>query len=129
MLKIFFYSFIWILSSTSFVFAEATKDSILNGIIPTWDNVNKVVAEIDTTDDWLTVLDNIFAWAKDSIFWLMMILSIGVFLFLWVRLVIARGNPEEFKKAMMSMVYAVVWIFVVSAAWAAVKLVSGLNIS
>ncbi len=129
MLKTSFYSLIWIFSSTSFVFAEATKDSILNGIIPTWNNVNKVVADIDSTADGLTVLDNIFAWAKDSIFWLMMILSIGVFLFLWVRLVVARGNPEEFKKAMMSMVYAVAGLFVVSAAWAAVKLVSGLNIS
>ncbi|QFR38661.1 hypothetical protein A9Q91_00305 [Candidatus Gracilibacteria bacterium 28_42_T64] len=129
MLKTSFYSLIGIFSSTSFVFAEATKDSILNGIIPTGNNVNKVVADIDSTADGLTVLDNIFAGAKDSIFGLMMILSIGVFLFLGVRLVVARGNPEEFKKAMMSMVYAVAGLFVVSAAWAAVKLVSGLNIS
>jgi membrane-associated HD superfamily phosphohydrolase len=35
---------------------------------------------------------------------------------------------NEFKKAWLQMVYAIVGIFVVGFAWAAVKLVSGLNI-
>jgi hypothetical protein len=40
----------------------------------------------------------------------------------------ARGNPEEFKKALSSFVYAAIGIFVVAAAWAIVKLVAGINI-
>jgi hypothetical protein len=41
---------------------------------------------------------------------------------------VARGNPEEFKKALIHFVYAVVWIFIVSVAWAVVKLVAWLNV-
>jgi len=126
MLKIFFYSCIWFLLSLSSTFAAPTKvtkdQTILERIVPTGE-------KIVTGDDWFSMLDNIFAWAKDGIFGMLMVLSLGVFLFLWIRLVIARGNPEEFKKSMMSMVYAVVGLFLVSAAWAIVKLVSWLNIS
>jgi hypothetical protein len=59
---------------------------------------------------------------------LLMLIALGVFLFIGIRLSVARWNPEEFKKAMMQFVYAVVWIFIVFVAWAAVKLVAGLNI-
>ena len=109
----------------STIFADVTKDSILEGMVP---KGTKIIADIDSGNG-LGSLDVIFAWIKDSIFWLLMLLAIWVFLFLWIRLVIARWNPEEFKKAMQSLLYAVVWLFVVSASWAAVKLVSWLNIS
>jgi hypothetical protein len=39
----------------------------------------------------------------------------------------ARWNPEEFKKALMSFVYAVIGIFIVAVSRAVVKLVSSLN--
>jgi hypothetical protein len=42
--------------------------------------------------------------------------------------VVARGNPEEFKKALMSFVYAAVGLFVVAFAWALVRLVAGINL-
>jgi hypothetical protein len=37
-----------------------------------------------------------------------MLIALGVFLFIGIRLAVARGNPEEFKKALIHFVYAVV---------------------
>ena len=79
-------------------------------------------------NDWLNTLDTIFNYFQDSISWLIMLIAIWVFLYIWIKLVIARWNPEDFKKAMMQFVYAAIWLFVVSASWAIVKLVAWLNI-
>jgi hypothetical protein len=51
-----------------------------------------------------------------------------MFIFIWGKLIIARWNPEEFKKALVSFVYAIVGIFVVSIAWAVVRLITGIEI-
>ena len=72
-------------------------------------------------------LDWIFSFAKDSIFWLLWLIAIWVFVFIWARLVVARWNPEEFKKALMQMMYAIIWLFVVAIAWTAVKLIAWLS--
>ena len=72
-------------------------------------------------------LNPIFEFVKDSIFWLMWLISIWVFIFIWTRLVVARWNPEEFKKALMQLVYAVIGLFVIAVARLAVKLISWLN--
>jgi len=71
----------------------------------------------------------ILSFTKDTIFWILGVLVVGVFIFIWTRLVIARWNPEEFKKALLQLVYAVVWLFVVSIAYLAVTLVSWLSIN
>lgn len=81
-----------------------------------------------TNDDWLVVATGIFKWTKDTLTSLIVLVAVWVFLFIWIRLAMARGNPEEFKKAMMQMIYAAVWIFIVSIAWAAVVLVAGITI-
>jgi uncharacterized membrane protein YczE len=73
-------------------------------------------------------LDAVFKFAKDSISGLLMLIAIGVFLYIGIKLATARGNPEEFKKAWMQFIYAVIGIFIVSAAWAIVKLVAGINL-
>jgi len=78
-------------------------------------------------DSWEQV-DNFLAWIRDSIDTLLPITAIWVFLFVGIRLGIARWNPEEFKKAWIQFIYAIVGIFVVSFAWAWVKLVQGINI-
>lgn len=85
---------------------------------------NDVIA---TESSGLWMLDTILFWVKDSLTWLLMIIAIWAFLFVWVRLALARWKPEEFKKAVTQMVYAIIWIFVVWFAWAAVTLVAGLN--
>ena len=85
------------------------------------------IIEINSGSD-VKVLEQIFGFITDSIFGLLMVAAVGMFFFIWVRLAFARWNPEEFKTAMNSLVYAIVWLAVVSVAWAAVKLVAGLNI-
>ena len=123
-MKTLVFIIIWFISSISSLFAadvdirEAlTGDKIWN------EDIIKTDFSAGTG-----VLDTIFIFAKDSIFSLLMLLAVWMFLFMWARLAFARGNAEEFKKAMQSLIYAVVWLAVVSVAWATVKLVAGLDI-
>lgn len=110
-----------LISFFSFFFvASAAFDE--NDIIPTsWTALNSGETGTD-------LLDAILIWIKDSLFALMAVIAIGVFLFIWGKLVIARGNPEEFQKALKMFIYAAVWIFIVAFAWAAVRLVAGINL-
>ena len=100
-----------------------TEEEIKNAIIP--NNGNQVLTSGESGEG---LLDALLDFARDGIFALMAVLAIGMFLFIGGRLLMARGNPEEFKKALMSFVYAAVGIFVVAAAWAIVKIVAGINI-
>lgn len=82
---------------------------------------------LNATEDGTGLLDAVLLFFKDSLFALMALIAIAVFLYIWGKLIVARWNPEEFKKALMSFLYAVIGIFIVAFAWAAVKLVAGLN--
>ena len=84
---------------------------------------NKVI-KIDNDSEPLTI---VFEYIKDSIFWLLWLISIGVFIYIWARLVVARWNPEEFKKAIMQLIYAVLWLFLVAISWLAVRLIAWLH--
>jgi len=95
------------------------KNTLLHN---TSDNIAK-----STSDDWLVATAEIFKWAKNNLTSLIVLISVGAFLFIWIKLTMARGKPEEFKAAMMQLVYAIVWIFLVSLAWAAVTLVAWIN--
>ena len=106
------------------VYWEVWDKTIINSIIP---KVGKNTILKAYKEDWFNMLDSIFWFIKDKLFWFLMILSIWAFLYVWARLIIARWNPEEFKKAMLHFVYIVIWLFVITAAWALVKLVSWLN--
>ncbi len=77
----------------------------------------------------VTTVNQLFIFAKTSIFALLWLVVVAVFIFIGARLVIARWNPEEFKKVLLQFVYAVVWLFVVSIAYLAVQLVSSLSIN
>ncbi len=74
------------------------------------------------------LLDVILEFIKDSIFNLMALLAIGMFIYIWWRLLMARWNPEELKKAFNSFIYAAIGIFAVAAAWALVRFIAGINI-
>ncbi|MCD5375329.1 pilin [Candidatus Gracilibacteria bacterium] len=100
-----------------------TEDELKAAIIP--DNGSQVLTSAETGEG---LLDALLLFARDGIFALMAVVAIGMFLFIGGRLLMARGNPEQFKKAMMSFVYAAIGIFVVAAAWALVKLIAGINI-
>lgn len=105
-----------------FLIKNTFWEDIKNSIIP--DSWNNVVVNQKSWDD---LLFSVIEYVRESIFWLLALIAITVFIFIWARLVIARWNQEEFKKAIMHFVYAVVWIALVALSWAAVKLVSSLN--
>jgi hypothetical protein len=110
------------LSMTSIV---VWKEEYLDSMLPSgWWVVESKLAEWT----WDEQLFSIFEWIRNSMETLLPIVAVWVFLFVGIRIVMAKWNPEEFKKAWMQMIYAVVGIFVVWFAWAAVKLVAGLNI-
>lgn len=125
MKKILFYiiTYIWFLQ-TDIVNAKGYKNDLLPS---SGDNTSSVSLLVDG-ENADAQIDNFLAWIRDSIDLLLPITAIGVFLFVGIRLGVARWNPEEFKKAWMQFIYAIVGIFVVSFAWAAVKLVAGINI-
>lgn len=75
-----------------------------------------------------SLLDVVLDFLRDSVFALMAVVAIGMFLFIGGRLIAAQWNPEEFSKAMKSFVYAAVWIFMVAFAWAVVKIVAGIDL-
>jgi hypothetical protein len=116
-MKYIFFSLLYFLSYLS-SFA-ALKDDI----IP-----NSGRAVLTSSESWEGLLDYVLGFLRDSIFALMAVIAIGMFLFIGWRLAIARWNPEEFKKALKSFIYAWVGIFIVAFAWAIVRLVAGLQI-
>lgn len=113
----------WFKASVWWNTRKLGSNTIKDGLV--WISKNSVLPD---DDDWLSLLQSIFIWVKDSLTWLLLLIAVWAFLFIWIRLGLARWNPEEFKKGIMQLVYAIVWIFVVSLAWAAVTLVSWLNL-
>ncbi len=73
-------------------------------------------------------LTNLFIYVKDTIFGLLALIVIATFLYIGYKIIISKGNPEEFKKAFMMLIYAVMWLLVVSLAWVIVMFISGLNL-
>lgn len=120
-MKKILFSLIAYLSTLQIALAEQKKH-YLDQMLP---NSQDVLVKWDNAED---QVDNFLFWVRDSIDTLLPITAIGVFLFVGIRLGLARWNPEEFKKSWMQFIYAIVGIFVVSFAWAAVKLVAGINI-
>jgi len=101
-----------------------------------WDNtIKNSLLGTTTSPIWWTnwnttssILWPLFAWFKTEIFSLVMVLAIWVFIFIGIKFASARWNPEEFKKAWLHLVYAVIWIFIIFMAWGLVKIVSSLRI-
>lgn len=112
-----------IASSAADPIEAMTEDELKSAIIPGGSS-----QVFTSTESWEWLLDALLVFARDGIFALMAVIAIGMFLFIGGRLIMARGNPEQFKKALMSFVYAAIGIFVVAAAWAIVKLVAGINL-
>lgn len=126
-MKYCFYIFLAYMS-TAFSYASdpLSQDDLKTAIIP--NSSNNVLSAGTSSETGESFLDALFMFARDSIFWLLAVIAIGMFLFIWWRLVIARWNPEEFKKALKSFIYAAIGIFVVAAAWAMVRLIAWLDI-
>ncbi|MCP4523372.1 MAG: hypothetical protein GY828_04070 [Candidatus Gracilibacteria bacterium] len=104
-------------------------ENIQEGMLPgSKDTTGVVVNRLDGADgeDQVTSL---LSWVRDTIDGLLPIAAVGVLIFVGIRLGLARGNAEEFKKAWQQFLYVIVGVFIIGFAWGAVKLVSGLNIS
>lgn len=83
----------------------------------------------DTISDqyWYTWLETIFKFFRDSIFSLILITCLWMFVYIWAKLFMARWNAEEFKKAILGFVYVVIWIAVIAFAWALIKFSSWMD--
>jgi len=115
------------LSLKSSIAAELLwEDELREAIIP--NSANGVLTAGTAEESGTSFVDAVLLFARDTIFALMAVIAIWMFLFIGARLVIARWNPEEFKKAMLSFVYAAIGIFIVAAAWVMVRLIAGLDI-
>lgn len=93
------------------------KNWIVNSI-----NDTTVISSSNTTVPWF------FKYVKDQIYLLVWIIAISMIVWIWVRISTARWNPEEFKKAWLHLVYLILWLFFVFAAWWIVNIVANLNI-
>lgn len=110
----------------AFAINPLSQEELKSVIIPS--SSNDILTAKTSWETGTSFLDAILGFARDSIFTLLILLAIGMFIFIWGKLIIARWNPEEFKKALVSFVYAIVGIFVVSIAWAVVRLITGIEI-
>lgn len=72
-------------------------------------------------------LTEVLVFVKDFLFSILAIVSIAVFIYFGFKLVVARGNEEEFKKALMWFLYAVIGLAIIPLAWWAVKIISTLK--
>lgn len=108
------------LFSSKISFATSIKDKLLEDT--SWNIWNVSWTSTSSILWWL------FAWFKTEIFSVIMVISIAVFIFIGIKFATSRWNPEEFKKAWLHMIYAVIWIFFVFMAWWLVKIVSSLSL-
>lgn len=117
---------LWFFGIFWFFHTVLAEVNIENDILPSSSVFGAPSTSWSTTDT--SMLDNLFAYVRNSLFSLLMLIAIAVFVYIGFKLITARGNPEEFKKALNTFIYAVVGIFIVSFAFAAVRLVAGLNL-
>ncbi len=96
-----------------------------NDIIPAW---SSIAGEVDTnTEWWFDLMNMIFIFVKDSIFGLLALITVGLFIYIGWKLVKADWNPEELKKAFKHLVNIVIGLFIIAASFAIVRIVAGLN--
>lgn len=74
-----------------------------------------------------SLLDALLAFVRDFLFTISGVVAIGIMIFLWFRLLMARGQPEEFKKVMLWFVYTGIGVLCIAASYAAVSIVSGIS--
>ncbi len=105
--------------------SSSSNSNMKNQMIPNWNTIMGESSEINW--NWTSIIMIVLTEFKNIIFGLLATISIWVFIYLGYKLVIAQWKPDEFKKAMMWLVYAIVWLAIVPLAWAMVKLISSLQ--
>ena len=129
-MKILYSIFAWILGILSypsvFAISELTSDELKDATIPSIANAGlKGSTSAQSGTDFL---DAIFRTVRDGIFTVLSFIVVAVLIYLGAKLIAARGNPEEFSKALKGFVYAMVGMFFVFIAWALVKFITGIEI-
>lgn len=74
------------------------------------------------------LISGIAKYIVDTLFGILVVVWTWAFLFLGAKLLMARGNPEEFKKNLMWLVYGMIWIALMTVAYAIVTFVTKINI-
>ncbi len=113
-MKNFLFTFIWIL--LSFHANASLKDSMLPNNNTVW-----------VDDDWTYALNQVFIYIKNFLFSILWLVAVWVFLYFWFKLITAKWNEEDFKKALMWFVYAIIWLAIIPLAWWAVKIIASLK--
>jgi len=72
-------------------------------------------------------LANVLKHIQTEFFVILMMLAIGLFLYLGIKLMIARGNEEEYKKALLWFVYAIAGLAIIPLSYALVYFVSRIS--
>lgn len=126
-MKKYLYIFISLVTSLNFISLSAietlSEEELRNAITPSG---SSDVIRSTETGEWL--LDAVLEFIRDSVFRLLLLIAVGMFLYIGWKLLIARWNPEELKKALTSFVYAWIGLFVVAAAYALVTFIAWIDI-
>ena len=104
--------------ATPLAFAEISKNDM---------TVGGGTSSASANED-VTFKDDILPRVQDIGFALVSIVAVGVFIWIAFQLFSARGNEEEFKKAWLSLVYAVIGFALIPSAYAIVKIVTGFTL-
>lgn len=97
-----------------------------NDIIP---KVDSIAGETEgNTQNGTSIINSILNFVQESIFGLLAVISIWVFLYIGLMFVKADWNPEEMKKAFISLMHVIIGLFIVAVSWVVVKMVSGINL-
>jgi hypothetical protein len=78
--------------------------------------------------NWTSMLVNLLNWFKEELLSVVEVVVIWVLIWLGFKMIMARWNPEEFKKAWIWFVYVILWMFFIFGAWWIVRLVSTLSL-
>ncbi len=81
-----------------------------------------------TVDRTAWMFNSVLEFISESIFWLLWLISIGLFLYVWFKMLKAEWNPEEMKKAFQTLIHIIVGLFIVAFAWWFIKIIASLNI-
>jgi len=126
MKKYFYISLVFISSILSYdvnALEARTSAELQNQMSPSW--TENIIRASQWEEE---AIDGVLGFLRDSMFDLLLLIAVWVFLFIWGRLLIARWNPEEFKKAMISLIHAWIGLFIVSAAYALVTFIAWIDI-
>ncbi len=93
-------------------------------IIPTTDSWT--ISDVEFAKD-TNLLDKLLDFVKESIFGILALVAIWMFLYVWFSLVKAQWNPEELKKAFMTLIHVIIGLFIVAISWAVITMASSVT--